>query len=186
MAGETIRVLARGTACAALHSAHRNGSPRFVGRRDDYELGTPCVLYDESGHPYRGVMPARVAIAEPTEFVRDLDIIEFNEQLLHLRGGDLWPFDQETADLAKVPFDPDYGGEYAKGADGKLVNVAYEKAKGDDAAKKKRAEAEAKAAADLAAAEKAEVEAKRKAAAANAAANVPISPAPRAATQQEK
>ncbi len=124
MPGKTLRVLARGAASAPIHSAHARGMARFVGRIDDYELGTPFTVTDENGKKSQSIMPARVCSAEPTTFNQDDDSSEFTEQLIHLRQGDLWPFDAETARMAGVTFDPKYGGEYEK--DGpKLINVAH-------------------------------------------------------------
>ncbi len=127
MAGNVLRVLARGTASAPIHSAHARGMARFVGRIDDFDLGTPFVAIDDSGHKTASVMPARVCSPEPTSFVQDDDRAEFTEQLLHLRQGDLWPFDAESARMAGVPFDPKFGGEYVKDG-GALVNVAHREA----------------------------------------------------------
>jgi len=138
MADNVLRVLARGTASAPIHSAHARGMSRFVGRFDDYDLGTPFVATDERGIKTSGIMPARVCSAEPTTFAQSADRSEFTEQLLHLRQGALWPFDEATARMAGVAFDPNYGGEYVKGADGKLVNVAHR-----DALAARKAEADA-------------------------------------------
>lgn len=124
MAGKVLRVLARGTASAPIHSAHARGMSRFVGRVDDLELGTPFVAVDENGIKTPGIMPARVCSPVPTEFSQDADYSEFTEQLLHLRQGDLWPADEATARMAGVPFDPMFGGEYVKDGAG-LVNVAH-------------------------------------------------------------
>lgn len=125
MAEKTLRVLARGTASAPIHSAHARGMARFVGRVDDLTLGTPYVSVDETGIKTPGIMPARVCSPEPTSFVQSDDPSEFTEQILHLRQGDLWPADEATARMAGVAFDPLFGGEYVRGADGKLVNVAH-------------------------------------------------------------
>lgn len=124
MAGKTLRVLARGTASVPVHGAHARGQSKFVGRFDDFDLGTPFIAIDETGMKTPSVMPARVCSAEPTVFDQDDDYNEFTEQLLHLRYGDLWPFDEATARMAGVPFDPSFGGEYAKEGKG-LVNVAH-------------------------------------------------------------
>lgn len=125
MAGKVLRVLARGMASAPIHSAHARGMARFVGRVDDFDLGTPYEATDDAGMKVPGIMPARVCSPEPTIFAQDADPSEFTEQLLHLRELVLWPFDAETARMAGVPFDPTYGGEYVKGADGKLVSVDH-------------------------------------------------------------
>lgn len=125
--GKQLRVLARGTASAPIHSAHAQGVARFVGRVDDLELGTPFK---------GGVMPARVCSPEPTVFDQDDDWSEFTEQIRHLRQGDLWPFDEATARMAGVSFDATYGGEYVKGAEGKLENVAHKKARAELATSK--------------------------------------------------
>lgn len=124
MAGKVLRVLARGTASAPIHSAHARGMARFVGRFDDFELGTPFVAVDDNGIKTPSIMPARVCSAVPTEFAQDADPTEFTEQLLHLRQGDLWPADEATARMAGVPFDPEFGGEYVKDGSA-LVNVAH-------------------------------------------------------------
>ena len=129
MAGKTIRVLARGDLLAPVHGLHARGLSRFVGRVDDFHnFGTPFTYKDESGQDVRAVAPARICVAEPHVFRQDDDETEFTEQLLHLRHGVLWPFDEATARMAGVAFDPTYGGEYTKSVDGKLVNVAHDKA----------------------------------------------------------
>ena len=126
MAGKMIRVLARGDLLAPIHGAHARGMSRFVGRFDDLDtFGTPFTAVDETGQKTASVMPARVCSAEPTVFKQDDDSTEFAEQMLHLRYGDLWPFDADSARMSGVPFDPNYGGEYVKGSDGNLVNVAH-------------------------------------------------------------
>jgi hypothetical protein len=125
MAGKQLRVLARGTASVPVHSAHARGQSRFIGRVNDFDLGTAYTITDETGMKSPGVMPARVCVPEPTVISQDDDPTEFTEQMLHLRYGDLWPFDEETARMSGVEFDPTYGGEYAEGPDGKLVNVAH-------------------------------------------------------------
>ncbi len=124
MAGKMLRVLARGTASAPIHSAHAQGMSRFVGRIDDFDLGTPYIAVDDNGLKTAAVMPARVCSPDPTSFDQAVDASEFTEQLRHLRQGDLWPFDEDTARMAGVAFDPSYGGEYAQDG-GKLVNVAH-------------------------------------------------------------
>ena len=129
MAGKILRVLARGTASVPVHGAHARGQSRFVGRVHDFDLGTPFVATDELGAKSAGVMPALVCSPEPHVVRQDDDPSEFSEQMLHLRYGDLWPFDEETAIAAGVPFDPDYGGEYATVCGGdELVNVAHQEA----------------------------------------------------------
>ncbi len=125
MAGKVLSVLARGTASVPLHSAHARGIARFVGRVDDVELGTPFVSVDETGQKTQAVMPARVCSADPTVFARDNDSQEFAELLKALAEGDLWPFDEASARIAGVAFDPTYGGEYELTGGGKLVNVAH-------------------------------------------------------------
>lgn len=124
MPGKTLRVLARGSASAPIHSAHARGMARFVGRIDDFDLGTPYMAVGDDGLKVPSVMPARVCSPEPTTFAQDADPAEFTEQLLHVRQGDLWPFDEATARMCGVKFDPTFDGEYVKDGD-KLVNVAH-------------------------------------------------------------
>ncbi|HEY2516951.1 MAG TPA: hypothetical protein VGI39_39035 [Polyangiaceae bacterium] len=92
----TLRVYARGDAMVCDHELLDHPTlPRrgFIGRVFDPELA------DETSSG--GWRPR----TEPHELpVRP-------EYITHLKDGDLWPADKETADLAKVPFDPNFGGE---------------------------------------------------------------------------
>ena len=106
MAGKVLRVLARGSAMVpdfmrASRIAH-DQPHAFVGREWDGSLGDGV-----------GTSGGWVPLREPTVIEQSAHPAAFNEFLLVLRNGDLWPADEATARMAGVRFDHDFGGEYA-------------------------------------------------------------------------
>jgi hypothetical protein len=64
-----------------------------------------------------------------------LEVPDRAEYRRHLRDGDLWPADQETAAACGVPFDPDFGDEHTEEAHADHVAALKEMA-GEDPAMK--------------------------------------------------
>lgn len=112
-----LRVLARGDARVLYPQQHINGFLRYVGREtilankvEDLPAGCTCVHIqaNEFLEPGQKGLPhsAHPKKAEATEVPMD------GYFLKALRRGDLWAADRPTADIAGVPFDPTFGGEY--------------------------------------------------------------------------
>jgi hypothetical protein len=113
MAKDTLRVLARGTAQVPNYEALDSG----INARITHvclPLG-PEFKDDESL-----TMKRHAAFVKYVGKV--LTVPDRAEYRRHLRDGDLWPADQETAAACGVPFDPDFGGEHDH--DAQLEHIA--------------------------------------------------------------
>lgn len=150
-----LRVLPRGTAMVPDYERHAT-IRRFHGWKHTKEIGDEVEVKKD-------LRTGEVAKVRPDGFVKQLaksqehviDVPHTVEYLRHLRDGDLWPADQETAKLAGVAFDPLFGGEHS------LMSEAEAKAARLEAAKAALAEAEVKKAKALSAHDDAIAEARR-------------------------
>ena len=84
-------VRAKGVALVPVYRAIGMSPRRYLGRAYDATLG------DAGGWPSTG------------ECVEVTD--HFAEYRAHVRDGDLWPGDEETARACGVAFDPTFGGD---------------------------------------------------------------------------
>lgn len=104
-----LRVLSRGTAQVQDYLAlEETGTNRFHGWRFDASLGPEfedTITKQKLRHGGRRKLVDHV-IEIPA------DSKHRQEYILHLRLGDLWPADVETARAAGVPFEPHFMGEH--------------------------------------------------------------------------
>jgi len=141
-----LRVLQRGDAMVPDYQAlmNRAGSTRrFLGLKHDPSQGPsfvdPVDNQTKNSGGFVKLLDTPVTV-EP-------DNPHYTEYVKHLRDGDLWAADQDTANEAGVLFEPDFGGEHEKWAAGdEAAKVRKDRA---DAAKRnteaaKKAEADAK------------------------------------------
>lgn len=122
----TLRVLPRGRAMVSHYGAltqQTGASRRFLGWKHRADLGHESV--DETSKAVtRGGAFVRCAVdsksGEESDSFSSLDHAHAvtaddphrTEYLRHLRDGDLWAADEATAAAARVPFEPDFGGEH--------------------------------------------------------------------------
>lgn len=85
-----LRVKAKGAALVPVYASVGSTPRRYLGRVYDASLGAA------GGWPSSGVVE-----------VRD----HFAEYRAHVRDGDLWAADEESAEACGVVFDPTFGGE---------------------------------------------------------------------------
>lgn len=107
-----LRVLHRGVALVQDYSALMGlpGINRKIGAVFDKDLGPEII---EAGTPTGRRHGGFVKLVdEPT--VIPAEDPYYSEYVRHLRDGDLWAYDQATADAAGVAFEPDFGGEHEK------------------------------------------------------------------------
>lgn len=91
-----LRVLARGGILVCDHAALDAGARRFIGRHYDASLGDAGGWAHDSD-------PVEIPSGGP----------HGREYVLAIKDGHLWPADQATATACNVPFDSNYGGEFA-------------------------------------------------------------------------
>ena len=105
MSVERLRVLARGRALVPNYElAQRDKRNAFVG--------WACLpIGPEFTDPETGQAMRHAGFVKKLGQIVVLPVQ--NEYLRHLRDGDLWPADAETARIAGVPFDAAFGGEHA-------------------------------------------------------------------------
>ena len=95
----TLRVRRKGTAMVPHYETHPQVR-RFHGWKFDPTLG------EEFEHPETKSMVRAGGFGSHDDVIEVPDTVEYRR---HLRDGDLWPADQDTAQAAGVPFDPSFG-----------------------------------------------------------------------------
>lgn len=95
----TLRVRRKGTAMVPHYEAHPQVR-RFHGWKHDPTAGEEFVNHETQKRQMGG------AFVGHDEDIEVPDTVEYRR---HLRDGDLWPADAETAQAAGVPFDPAFG-----------------------------------------------------------------------------
>jgi hypothetical protein len=103
-----LRVLSRGVAMVQDYGALLGGMKRFHGWRHDASLGE-AFKDPESGQQKNAggfVKHPDVVVTIPA------DSPHMTEYRRHVREGDLWAADPETAAACGVAFEPDFGGEH--------------------------------------------------------------------------
>lgn len=110
-----LRVLPRGTALVQDYLALHNENAvvrtsRFHGWRFDAKLGHD-VLDPKTGKPSGKKQGGRVKLVDQVVEIPADDPFR-TEYIRHLRDGDLWAADVETARAAGVPFEPEFLDEH--------------------------------------------------------------------------
>ncbi len=93
MAAKMLRVRSRGDALVQDYAAMDAGVRRFIGWRRDASLRDEAAAID-GGFVSTGA---------------DVELPFRAEYVTALKDGSLWPADKATAELAGVPFDPNFG-----------------------------------------------------------------------------
>ena len=125
VARSALRVLHRGTAMVMDYRALKDTQTRrHVGLRFDPTLGPEDDFFNpRTGETQRGHHGGFVKMVdEPVEIPSDDP--HYAEYVRHLRDGDLWAADPETAAAAGIAFEPDFGGEHPE------TSVKFAKPKG--------------------------------------------------------
>jgi hypothetical protein len=108
---DVLRVLPRGTArvpdYAALTGTRTN---RFHGWVADKTIGAKFIDADSKAEMRHLVHVKKLGLEHVIEI--RMNDPHIGEYIRHLRDGDLWPADQETATRVGVKFDPTFGGEH--------------------------------------------------------------------------
>jgi len=118
---KTLRVLPRGQAMVP-HYEHQHVVRKFHGWTHDPNVGEEYEDRTETG----AIVKRRSGGFEPIEVSTDEHVIELPvtpEYIRHLRDGDFWAADEETARIAGCAFDPKFGGEHTL-APSVVVDVA--------------------------------------------------------------
>lgn len=106
MPKEVLRVLARGRALVPDYERAQND------KRNAF-LGWSCQpIGPEFTDPETGSQMRHAGFVKRIGGVVSVPVRA--EYLRHLRDGDLWPADIQTAQIACVKFDPAYGGEHTE------------------------------------------------------------------------
>jgi len=111
MPDDKIRVLPRGTARVQDYGALMgSGMNRFHGWTLDSTLGKPFTDPATRQPRRHAVYLKKLGVEAAVEI--SVDDPYYGEYVRHLRDGDLWPADLETAQRANVKFDPTFGDEH--------------------------------------------------------------------------
>ncbi len=104
MPEEKLRVLPKGTALVPNYEHQEGGRRSFHGWKHDATMG-PAFVDENKVQHHHGAWVKGVGEV--------LEVPMRGEYIRHLRDGDLWPADVETARAAGVAFDPTFGAEHA-------------------------------------------------------------------------
>ena len=110
MPEDKLRVRRRGDAMIPNYEAAQSHgqAPRFHTHKHDLSIG-PEFKWSKHVNTQLGGKVAKAGAFVGHDYI--IEVPDTAEYRRHLRDGDLWPADQETAQAVGRPFDPTFGGE---------------------------------------------------------------------------
>lgn len=139
-----LRVLHRGLAMVADYRALKEaGTRRHIGLRFDSTLGPEDVFVhpraDGTSEQVRGNHGGFVKLVDEVVTISPSDPY-YGEYVRHLKDGDLWAADPETANAAGVLFEPEFGDEHPETTKGDVAQAFIKARTEREVASKKAAQ----------------------------------------------